>query len=251
MAPTRRGVGVLANTRGTRTRNRRIITNNAPTTIQNLPLPNVQPTPIIPQVMNISANNIPVISGVTPQNASRINGIALLTTFFDGEPNECNFFFKQFNDIATLSGWTDLEKLTILKTRLRGNALTFVLSDRELSETNDYNLVTERLVEFFSEEKGITDHQTKFSTCQQWEGESVKNFAYRVTMLTNNYLGTTIRTENQETKEILDRLKLSKFVDSLLPELRIDVLKTNPQNFNDAVTAAMNSQKANETLKKK
>lgn len=247
MAPTtRRGARITVNTRATRN-NRRVNAYNRAIRANSSPPSTPPPAIVQTNPIHLNTTQLPVSS---QSGNSKINGISLLTAFFDGEPDECHHFFSQFQNIAELSGWTDAEKLTILKTRLRGNALSFLLHDKELSESNDYNLVTKKIIDFFSEETGISDHQTKYSTCQQWEGETIKNFAYRVTLLTNNYLGTNGGTQNNETKELIDRLKLSKFVDALLPEIRLDVLKANPQNFESAVKAATNSQSANDTLKK-
>jgi len=212
-------------------------------------IPTSPPASVAP--INTFRYNVPEINpeGNSSNNPSRINGMSLLTTFYDGESPNGKFFFKQFNEIAKMSGWTNNEKVTILKTRLRGNALDFVLNDVELAETEDCNFIIEKLLEFFSEDRELSQNQTNFSTCKQWEGESIKNLAYRVTLLTNNYLGTSNNIKNTETREIVERLKLSKFIDALIPEIKVDVLRTNPQSFKNAVEIATNSQKAIDTLK--
>jgi len=255
---------IRVSTRGARLRARRSNLSNSPAavptpdiSILNTPSRhNALTTPILNLSNSTPSNALPLTQRDTmlsenggAHSSSKINGISLLTTFFDGEPAECHHFFKQFNDIAELSGWSNREKLTILKTRLKGNALTFIQNDQELSFSNDYDQVKESLIKFFSEDEGLTKNQTQFNVCNMWEGENVKNFAYRVSLLTNNYLGIKTTT-NQETLKIIDRLKLSKFINSLIPEIQIDVLKSNPQTFQEAVSAASNSQRANETIKK-
>jgi len=180
---------------------------------------------------------------------SNFNGIPLLTSFFEGDVDQCRHFFNQFDDLAKLSNWNSNERLTILKSRLRGNALSYLLSDNELSESKDYNFVKSKLVEFFSQESGLAEKQLNFANCKQWANEPVKNFAHRLLLASNNYLGDSV-VVTKETKNILDKLRLSKFVSALLPELQSDVLKANPNSFEEAVRVAQNSQMAQETMTK-
>lgn len=191
-----------------------------------------------------------VITGTTMAESSRINGLALLSTYFEGNNEETEYFFRQFEEVANIANWNNRERLTILKTRLKGNALRFLISDQELSNSTDYAFVTLKLRDFFKLEKGIGESQIDFANCYQRENEDVKLFAHRLVVASNRYLGNSQNVVSESTREILDKMRLSKFIGSLLPQLQCDVLKANPTTFQQAVDIAKNIQVAINTVTK-
>lgn len=202
---------------------------------------------IIEEVVNIGNLNSRTdqdLNRTDMERINRLNGLALLNNFFEGEREETAYFFKQFDEIADLAQWTSREKLTILKTRLKGNALRFMMSNHELNQSNDYEIVKCKLLEFFGEEQSLTESQIQFSEIHMLENEDIKNFAYRVTLATDKYLGNIVGEVSTGTKEVIDKLRLSKFLGELLPELQRDVLRGNPKNFEEAVKIAKTAQMA-------
>lgn len=182
------------------------------------------------------------------ESASRINGLALLTANYEGNKDETKFFFRQFDEVALLAKWKDSEKLTILKSKLRGNALRYLMSDRELMNSQNYDLVRDKIMDFFRDELDVGQCQLDFSNCHMRENESVKMFAHRLVVASNKYLGTSQTEISQDTKAVIDKLRLSKFVGALLPEIQRDVLKLNPKSFEQAIEIAKNSQMALDTV---
>lgn len=249
MAPRKFGVPTGRGRRNLNKQARQSSSVNLTPAIVQSPVVNqaVQQTPV--RAPYQSDNNSQQNSINFGRSSGQFNGIPLLTSFFDGDQDDCKFFFQQFEDVANLAKWSPEERLTILKSRLRGNALRFLLSDGELTSSRIYQVVKDRLIDFFSEEKGLSERQIQFTNCKQWSNESVKNFAHRLIMASNDYLGDQ-SVVTPETRAILDRLRLSKFIGALLPELQGDVLRAAPQTFEEAVKIAKNSQTALETMAK-
>jgi len=177
------------------------------------------------------------------------HSLQLLGGHFDGEPDNCRFFFQQLDEVALISGWSNTQKLAVLKSRLKGNALSFFLSDNDLNSCRDYELVKQKLTDYFSSDLGLAEAQIAFNSIRQWTNEPVKAFAHRLLLASNNFLGSPQIT-TPEIKNMMDKVRLSKFVSSVLPQLQSDVLKLNPQSFEEAVKIASNSQRAHDMLEK-
>jgi hypothetical protein len=196
-------------------------------------------------------NNVSNTLNLDQNKMSNVNGISLLASvFFDGEGQNPEFFFRQFEDVSDLMKWSPLEKITILKSRLRGNALQLVLSDGELIQSQSYSHVKDTLLKFFSEEIGLGECQLQFNNCKQWEGEPVKNFAHRVIIASNKYLGTLNGGVNTLAEDVLDKMRLSKFLSASLPAIQTELIKLNPQTFQQAIDNAKRIQLSLEFSKK-
>lgn len=190
------------------------------------------------------------IRAISVNMAAKSSSLINLVGTFDGEDNDesCRFFFQQFSQIADMAKWTEAEKLTIIKSRLRGKALRFLITDENLTTTKDFEELKHAFLEYFKVEVNISNNQMKFNNIRQREAEAVRDLAQRIIIASNNYLGISGRNMNAETKQMLDKLRLAKLVSALDDTLKTDVLKANPSNFEEAVKVATNSQNALKTI---
>ncbi len=187
------------------------------------------------QIVNesISEENNSETSNMERQNY--INGLALISSNFEGDRNETEFFFRQFEEISIIAKWTPQEKLTILKAKLKGNALQFLMSDRELINSQNYDFVRDKIVDFFSSELPASESQMHFANIYMRENEEIRNLVHRINIATKNYLGTDESENSPSTKKIIDKFRLTKLISSLLPEIQKEVVKANPKSFDEAV----------------
>lgn len=179
---------------------------------------------------------------------NQINGLNLLTNNFEGEPSQTKFFFKQFEEIALLFKWSPQIQLAILKTKLKGNALRLLITDPDLINATSYEAVKEKLTNYFAEERGLAERQLEFSQCVMKSNENVKAYAHRLVVASNNYLGENEQAVNANTKSVIDKIRLAKFINSIIPELQVEVIKSNPETFEHAVKIATNCQLSMDTV---
>ncbi|GFS55064.1 hypothetical protein TNCV_2441431 [Trichonephila clavipes] len=107
--------------------------------------------------------------------------IELIPTYDGSESLGIRRFLGKINDVAELGGWSNAEKVTILKLKLAGIAEEFFLSDPTHSHLTDYNDIVRVLITRFERTIPL------FSSCLQGSSESVQEFAARI-----NKLGTQI-----------------------------------------------------------
>lgn len=180
------------------------------------------------------------------ERGRKFNGMQLVANF-DGEREECKFFFSQIDEIGKVMGWNDDEKLLIARSKLKGKAMRFLISDPSLSEMRNYQKFKSTFVEYFEDEIDLNAHHLKFNNIKMKDQESIKNLAHRIILAANNYLGSA-EVYTEQTQKMLDKLRLSKFIDALTPELQMEVLKSNPKSFNDAIKVASSVQNAMDSL---
>lgn len=185
----------------------------------------------------------PVLDQILPM-ARNSHFVSLLSNFEGESSEECNFFFQQFEEISRLSGWNEQEKIMIFRAKLKGRALRFLISDPSLIGLREFQQLKNAFLEYFNDEQDLTNKQLKFNNIVQRESEPVKDLAQRIIIASNSYLGVVEANINRETKEMLNKLRLSKFISALNSELQTEVLKANPETFEEAIKYATNIQGA-------
>ena len=190
----------------------------------------------------------PGINQPPPAMAKNTNYINLIGTFEGESAQECTFFFDQIDEIAKVSNISEQEKVMIVRAKLRGRALSFLINDPTLSSLKNYDQIKTAFTNYFSENNDLTSNQLKFNNIKQLEGESVKDLAHRIMIASHNYLGISEAIINEETKKNLDKLRLAKFVSALNNQLQTEVIKSNPTSFKQAITIAGNLQNALNTI---
>lgn len=179
----------------------------------------------------------------TPAGPSKIPGLTYLVPELNGsDHNECITFFEKFDAICQLGDWNDAERIAILKSRLRGNANKFFITSHELRQEKSYTEFKKKILDYFTTKPSITSQQLLFSSAKQAVGESVKELANRITNLTLTYVGE--EKLNDASQQIINKIRLSKFIEALDIEYKRQVMLANPTDFNQAVEIAMNCEQA-------
>lgn len=173
-------------------------------------------------------------------NAStvRIPQVAsMLGTFSGSQEEDIEYFLQSYDEISALGKWSPAEKLACLKPRLRDRALQFVVASPELREERNYGKFREKLVAFFKKKRTPIVTQREFSEVKQKSGETIRELAHRVTSHTLFFLNVK-SPEDEPTRTLVDRVKMSKFLDALMPHIRVEVIKFGPTEFDSAVSIA-------------
>lgn len=144
------------------------------------------------------------------------------------------FFIENFEAIATMVQCSDEEKLIILKSRIRGEALSHLINSPDLNQETNYTNFKKKFIAFFDKKVSLATRQQMFSNCKMQPGESVKLYAARVSLITQKFFNSP-DLENESVKNLFEVSKLSKFLEGLLPEYKHSTLIKDPQTFKEAV----------------
>ncbi|GFS90124.1 uncharacterized protein TNCV_507981 [Trichonephila clavipes] len=148
-------------------------------------------------------------------------------------------FLGKINDVAELGGWSNAEKVTILKLKLAGIAEEFFLSDPTQSHLSEYNDIIRVLITRFERTVPLSTRLQLFSSCIQGSSESVQEFAAR-----NNKLGTQIFQSSNSVlttaaRNANDQLLQSRFISGLRNDIRRFVLARDPNTLEESINAAL------------
>lgn len=145
-----------------------------------------------------------------------------------------NYFLDNVENITKLANCSKNEQLMVLKSRIRGDALTNVISYPDLNNETDYDEFKKKFLAFFKTQYSLSARQKQFSNCQMMPNEQVKTYAAKVGLATENFFNTPDLT-NDSVKSIFEQTKLAKFIEGLLPTYKQSVILKDPKTFQSAV----------------
>lgn len=163
---------------------------------------------------------------------------------FNGNEGECiKFFLDQFNAVANLENWNNTKKLIILKNKLSGKALEFLINDAKASVENNPKSLEELLVKKFRKSESFASRQENFFKISQKASSTVKEIAEEIENAANKFIPES-DSETLAITQMRENLKLTKFIDALRPDIRCELKKLGPSNFEKATEMAKNIEKA-------
>lgn len=172
-----------------------------------------------------------------PNNAlfSKLAGFQAILPIFDNNSVVTpKFFLDSVDHVTGLAQCTNDEKLLILQSKIRGDALSHFINSPDLAQEKDYARFKEKFLAFFENKLTLATRQQQFSNCHMKENEPAKVYASRVTDVTLKFFGN-INSQNADVKSLVEQTKLSKFLDGLLPDFKKQVLMKDPQTFQEAL----------------
>ncbi|GBM13864.1 Transposon Tf2-9 polyprotein [Araneus ventricosus] len=164
--------------------------------------------------------------------------ISSLTPFKGGNEN-FDFFIKQFIEIAKLEKWGEAKKILVLKLNLKDEALKFLVSNPKLEELEHFDSLVKKLEEKFCKKPNFEGAQSQFNNLKQKVSQSISDLAEQVSSTTDKFSNPN-NSEEENIVNLTEKLKLSKFIEALRPDIRVEVKKLGPKNFKSAVAIAKN-----------
>ncbi|GBO10463.1 hypothetical protein AVEN_199297-1 [Araneus ventricosus] len=164
--------------------------------------------------------------------------ISSLTPFKGGNEN-FDFFIKQFIEIARLEKWGEAKKILVLKLNLKDEALKFLVSNPKFEEIDNFDSLVKKLEEKFCKKPNFEEAQRQFNNLKQKVSQSISDLAEQVSSTTDKFSNPN-NSEEENIINLTEKLKLSKFIEALRPDIRVEVKKLGPKNFKSAVAIAKN-----------
>ncbi|GBM68071.1 hypothetical protein AVEN_224179-1 [Araneus ventricosus] len=161
---------------------------------------------------------------------------------FSGEVEEnFDFFLDLLESLATLEEWSVEKKLLTLKLHLKGKALKFLSDDISNEQQNNFEELVGLLKKKFSRSVSFEILQNKFNKIVQQPGQSVKDLAEEISNAANRYFNKG-NSKNPEICTLTEKMKFSKFLESVRPDIRTQVKILGPSSFEEAVKQACNAE---------
>ncbi|GBM41998.1 Retrovirus-related Pol polyprotein from transposon 17.6 [Araneus ventricosus] len=164
--------------------------------------------------------------------------ISFLTPFKGGNEN-FDFFIKQFNNIAKLEKWGEAKKILLLKLNLKEQALKFLVSNPKIEDIDDFDSLVKKLKEKFCKKPNFEEAQRQFNNLKQTVSQSISDLAELVSSTTDKFSNPN-NSEEENVVSLTEKLKLSKFIEALRSDIRVEVKKLGPKTFKSAVAIAKN-----------
>ncbi|GBN36970.1 hypothetical protein AVEN_196472-1 [Araneus ventricosus] len=167
------------------------------------------------------------------------NSLVASLTPFKGNEDGFEFFVKKLNDIARLEKWGEAKQILVLKLNLKDEALKFLVSNPKLEEIDNFDSLVKKLNEKFCKKPNFEEAQRQFNNLKQTVSQSISDLAELVSSTTDKFFYLN-NSDEENVVSLREKLKLSKFIEALRPDIRVEVKKLGPKTFKSAVEIAKN-----------
>lgn len=188
---------------------------------------------------NIFAETEKINTVKMTENSIRTETFLNLLQNFDGKKvTNIEQHLDQFERIVTQSKIPDEFKVLFLKSKFVGQARDIIQENEELNQENDYNSLKEKLIKQFKKDLIFEEHQASFMQIRQNPTESIETYVNKFNSTAIKYLKASGHAEKKGAQEFLETLKLTRFVETIRPDIAYEVKKSAPKKFEDAVAFA-------------
>ena len=158
---------------------------------------------------------------------------------FDGENyDNINTFITQYDELVKDADINDKVKLILLKSKFSGNARDLIYNTPDLNDEKDYGVFKTIVINYFKKQIFFAQSQSKFMELQQKPDQTIEEFVKYFNVAAVKYLKDSGHANNQGAKDFLNIMKLTKFIDSVRPEIAFQIKIAEPKTFEEAVNMA-------------
>lgn len=166
--------------------------------------------------------------------------VSSIPTFNGEQSDQIHSFLDTVDGISELSGWSEFQKIQIIKLKLTGNALLFAKSDDKCRNAKSANEIRAALVERFGDSLPSRYYYEQLASIHQMKGESIERYADRVKEISRKTVRVTTSEEaNKILREEADRRAMESFLRGLYGEVGKQTRIKFPSSFKEAVTTAI------------
>lgn len=147
-----------------------------------------------------------------------------------------SYFIRTLETICDQTTCTPEERLIVLKSKLRGKALSHTIQNPQFSNETNYGKFKEKFLNYFNKKPTSLSQQNLFLKLKMIPGETVKQFASRVEAATIEFLGMPNKDDDNEgIRDLIEKTKLTRFLEGMSPEEKNLMVIKNPRNLEEAV----------------
>ncbi|XP_045027153.1 uncharacterized protein LOC123470666 [Daphnia magna] len=155
---------------------------------------------------------------------------------FSGSPAvRFDRWIKLFDNVVAMSNWDNAEIISMLSTKMSGEAYDLLQNILESSDTYEYEDIKKLFQENYHGSEDIDFYQNQFDEIQRKPKENILNYVYRLkTLYTRAYPSNNQETPEEKTTQL--RLLRQKFLQGLEPELQNIVRHKSVSTFEELVS---------------
>lgn len=162
---------------------------------------------------------------------------------FSGEASESvTSFIKNLCDVTNLQMLPEETKTILLRLHCKGKALEFIHEDPTAADEENFETLCNLLIKKFKKQLTFAETSQNFSNISQKPKQTVKELAEEVRRLATKFIPNN--NENIEVGNLRKSLMLTKFVEALRADIKLEVTKFNPKTFEDAIEKAKDIERA-------
>lgn len=179
-----------------------------------------------------------------------LDTIISLIPIFDGKKlSDVEYFLTEFENLTKSKNLKEEAKLSILKAKLTGTAREKISQNKALIEEKKYEDFKKKLIELFKIKKSFAQAQADFFNLKQKVGQNLTSYLVEFNSVASLYTEKSNAEVNPNgNAKFLDLVKLTRFMDSIRPDLGMDLRKTFPENFEDACKTALKLEEAYDNI---
>lgn len=178
------------------------------------------------------------------------NILQLLPNFDGKKENNIEYFIDQYDQVIKLAELHETLKVIVLKNKISGTARDTLINSPEIFNENNYENLKSKLIQMFKPCLSLEDAQDNFEKLKQNPTQTIGDFAKVLDAAANKYLVGSGLSDKEGAIEFLDKMKFTKFLDNIRPDIALEVRKIGPNTYTEAVEIGKKIEKAFNSIPK-
>lgn len=162
-----------------------------------------------------------------------------ISNFEGSKSQDIEYFIESFEQMAAVTKIPDNLKILLLKTKLSGYAKQVLMHSKNLREEQNFEDFKKKLIESFKTQKSFAEAQHSFTNLKQKASQSVQEFAKQFNLEASKFLSLSGHSNKIGAAELLNTIKLSKFIQAIRSDVAFELEKLGPSNFDEALNQAI------------
>lgn len=193
-----------------------------------------------------------VIESESMQPAPRIdngkfnaNLLSVVPVYSGDNRENIRTFFSKLEEVATISQWSEEDKLRVVRLKLVDRALEFATTSEICSAATSYGELKAGLIDRYRSKTTARFHREMLSNIRIQQNEEIEVFADRITRINScTYELTEDQAVNKVLRQEADMRALDAFLNGLKGEIGRLTRLQFPSTFQEAVRKAVSIQEA-------
>lgn len=186
---------------------------------------------------NLMLAPMPQFNMESGNNSDKLNYVSLLPNYSAKKEENFDFFIAQFEQVAQMAQWNDVQKLLLLKSKLHGDALQILAADFSMQSATSFDSLKIMLSDHFKTDKSLLQKQADFNAIRQLPGMTPRQLAMKLKSAAHLFLNLK-DLHDGNGMSVIDTILLSRFCEALRDDVKWEVRKANPKTFEQAIDIA-------------